>query len=100
VYDFFPKNVSVVTVIVLGTDENGRVVAVNNFRLANSGVDVARRFALRDDGTPILGPRVYRERTRAELAADDLAGAEYLRTLAPLCNTGEPWLKLPGPAAA
>jgi hypothetical protein len=100
VYDFFPKDVSVITVVLLGTDPAGMVVVVNKFRLANSGVDVNRRFALRGDGTPILGPRVYRERTRAELKADGLTGAEYLRTLVPLANTGEPWLKLPGPVAA
>jgi hypothetical protein len=99
-YSFFPEGVSVITVVLLGTDSNGRVVAVSRFRLANSGVDMARRFTLRGDGTPILGPRVYRERTRAELKAAGLAGAEYVLTLVPLCNAGEPWLKMPEPVAA
>jgi hypothetical protein len=91
-FSFFPKGVSVVTLVVLGTDGNGKVVPVRKFRLANSRHDLAR-FPLRADGTPVIGPRVYRERTKAEIKADGLSGADYLATLVPLSNTGEPWLK-------
>lgn len=89
-FDFFPKGVSVITVVVLGV-KGGQVVTVNKFRLAKSQVDMEQRFPLRADGSPVIGPRVYRERTKAELKAAGLTGTEYLSTLVPLSNCGAPY---------
>jgi hypothetical protein len=89
-FSFFPKDVSVLTLVVLGTDKQGKVVPVRKFRLANSRYDLAR-FPRRAGG-PVIGPRVYRERTRAEIKAEGLTGADYLATLVPVGNTGPVWL--------
>ncbi len=88
-YDFIPKGMSTITVVILGV-QGGKVVPVSKFTLARSKVDMAQRFALRRDGEPVLGPCVYRERTRKELKAAGLENAEYIDTLVPLCNTGTP----------
>jgi hypothetical protein len=91
-YPFFPKGVSTITVVVLGVSVDGKKVQpVQRFSLAKSEVDMSR-FPRRSDGEPIFGPRVYRERSKKELKAAGFEGAEYLATLVPLCNTGQPWL--------
>jgi hypothetical protein len=90
-YNFFPKGVSVITVVVLGMKGN-KVEVVQRFRLAKSQVDMAK-FPARADGSPVWGARVYRERTKAEVKAAGLTDAPYLATLVPLVNTGDkPWI--------
>lgn len=83
--DLFPPSLSVLSVVVLG--DNG--IPVRKFRLARSVHDVARHFPL-EEGRPVIGPRVFREPTKAERQGGQTA-------LIPLCNIGRPWSP---PAAA
>jgi len=84
--------------------KGNKVEVLHKQRLANSQVDFDR-LPKRSDGTPVFGPRSYRERTKAEIKALGLEGAPYLATLVPLVNTGgKPWIDpaslLPQAAAA
>ena len=90
-YDFFPKGMSTINVVVLGV-RSGKIVPVVRFRLAKSRIDMAKHFALKTDGEPVLGPRHYRERTKKEIKEAGLEGHDYLSTLVPLCS-GEPYLQ-------
>lgn len=86
-FTFFPKGVSVVTVVVLGVKDT-KPVPIHKYRLANSEVDV-RRFPLRYE-MPVIGPRAYREMTKAEVKKAGLVGADYLARLVPVGTTGLP----------
>ena len=86
----FMSGLSTIQVVVLGVLA-GKVQPVRKFTLAKSQVDMAKNFALSADGEPVLGPRVYRERTRRNSRPLALRGRDYLSTLVPLCNCGTPY---------
>lgn len=86
--NLFPEKMSTITVVVLGKDNSGKIVALQRFSLAKSRHDIGKRFPSRN-GAPVVGSRVYRELTKAECIQKRVDKADMLSALVSLCNTGE-----------
>jgi hypothetical protein len=81
-----------VTLVVLKKGPNGRLDVARKLRVSGQA-DVARHFPLKGDGTPLVGPMVYRERTNAELEAlgrpAGFKRTNYLECLVPALPAGD-----------
>ena len=74
-FEFFPKGLSTMNIVVLGMKDN-QVVAVRSFTVSNSRHD-KWRFTWKD-GLPVIGSRVYRQMTKKEKKAAGLtSGAAH-----------------------
>ncbi len=83
----FPKGVSVITLVIMAV-VNGNLVPRHLFRVSNSHLDFAELLKLFPvkDGKPVIGPMVFRQRTKKEMQSDELGKGKGLYL--PVGNVG------------
>jgi hypothetical protein len=90
---YFGEGTATLVVVGHGPDGQGPRQIMRKFRVSGQA-DVAQHFPLRPDGTPVVGPMVYREMSRREMERSRLPVSLWTDPLARLV-----WLGGPKPAA-